>query len=110
VLNFASILYRLLTHCRAVDESEMPRFTFPAIVVLGLAGCAPGSFNAGGAYNDPQFRMEEPACYRETKSNYEAAGTGPDPNAALLNIGAALIAKDNALGLCTSARGREQIR
>jgi hypothetical protein len=74
---------------------------------MGLAGCATGTFAAQG---NPETRMDGPACYRETKATYEAAGTGPDPSAALVNIGARLMAKDDGFEHCVPAGGREQTR
>jgi hypothetical protein len=72
------------------------------VSVMALAGC--GS-PAGSARDDRQLQMAEPTCYRDTKSEYEAAGASQSPNAALLNIGASLAARDNALGKCLPAAG-----
>ena len=110
VLNYAAILYRSLMNRRSVDASAMLQSTFSMIIVLAHAGCGAGSFTSGSARGDAEFQLERAACYREAKLNYEAAGAGPDPNAALMNIGAALIAKDNAFEQCTPARGLQQTK
>jgi hypothetical protein len=85
----------------------MLQFAVSVSLVMGLTGCAAGNFASHG---NPESRMDGPACYRETKANYEAAGTGPDPNAALVNIGTGLMAKDDGFEHCVPAAGREQIR
>lgn len=73
------------------------------VVVLTLAGCSIGGPAAGSA-GDPRL-MEGPNCYREAKSEYEAAGTSQNPNAALMNIGSELGARENPFERCSSAAG-----
>ena len=115
MLNHAAIVYQSPRNRPSEDAPVMLLSTISMIVVLelavlGLAGCGSDSRTAGSVHGDTEFRMEGPPCYREAKSNYEAAGTSPDPNAALVKIGAGLIARDDAFGQCTPARDREQTR
>jgi hypothetical protein len=72
------------------------------VVVMALAGC---SATPGSTRGQSDSQTEGPACYRETKSQYEAAEAGQSPNAALLNIAAALASKDNAFENCVPATG-----
>lgn len=83
----------------SIDAAVMRPSTFVLVIALGLAGCGASASNAESAQGSAS-RMEGPACYRDAKSNYEAAATGPDPNAALMNIGAALTATDDAFAHC----------
>jgi hypothetical protein len=110
VLRYAANLLQLLINRQSVDASKMLKAAFCIIVASAVAGCAADSFTAGTAHGDAEFRMQGPACYRQAKSNYEAAGASPDPNAALMNIGAALSAKDDAFEQCTLTPGRGQTR
>ena len=104
VFNHAAILPM---NVRPQVPPAMLQFALSVALVMGLAGCAAGNFAPQG---NPESRMDGPACYRDTKANYEAAGTGPDPNAALVNIGAGLMAKDDAFEHCVPVRVREQTR
>ena len=69
---------------------------------MALAGCVSAT---GSARSDPEAQMQEPTCYRDTKSEYEAAGASQNPNAALLNIGGDLGSRDNVLEKCMPAAG-----
>jgi hypothetical protein len=87
-----------------MDASAMLQSALCMIFVMALAGCGMAT---GSARGDPQSRMDEPTCYRDTKSEYEAAGASQSPNTALLNIGASLAAKDNGFGKCLPATGEK---
>jgi hypothetical protein len=97
-------------NCPAIhlNAPEKRQYTPFVIIVLALTGCSASVSPSGSAGGDPVSRMEEPACYREAKSSYEAAGTSSDPNAALVNIGAALSARDSVFDRCTPARDLKQ--
>ena len=60
------------------DASRMLQCTLAIIIAVALSGCGTGMSPSGGARDDPEAHMEEPACYREAKSNYEAAGTSSE--------------------------------
>jgi hypothetical protein len=100
----AAILDQTLMNHSVMDASAMLQSALCMVFVMALAGCG---FATGSARGDPQPQVEEPTCYRDTKSEYEAAGASQSPNTALLNIGASLAAKDNALGKCVPAAGEE---
>jgi hypothetical protein len=85
-----------------VDVSAMVHSALCIVIVIALAGC---SSAAGSARGGPELQVEEPTCYRQAKTEYEAAGASQSPNAALLNIGAALVAKDNTFEKCAPAGG-----
>jgi hypothetical protein len=87
-----------------MDVSAMLQSALSMVIVIAIAGCGSA---IGSARGDSQHPMDEPACYRDTKSEYEAAGASQSPNAALLNIGASLAAKDNAFGKCVPAAGEK---
>jgi hypothetical protein len=84
------------------EASAMLQSALCMLIVTALAGCGSAT---GSARDDRQLLMDEPACYRDTKSEYEAAGASQSPNAAMLKIGASLAARDNALGKCLPAAG-----
>jgi hypothetical protein len=98
----AAILDQTLNNHPVMDASAMLQPALCMVIVMGLAGCGSA---IGSARDDPQQQMEEPTCYRDTKSEYEAAGASQSPNAGLLNIGASLAAKDNGFGKCVPAAG-----
>lgn len=83
-----------------MDASAMLQSALCMVFVLALAGCGMAT---GGVRGDPQPQVAEPTCYRDTKTEYEAAGASQSPNTALLNIGASLAAKDNGFGKCLPA-------
>ena len=83
---------------------EMLQSALFLVAAIAPGGCGAGSFAAGSTHGDLEHRMEGPVCYRETKSRYEAAATGSDPNAALINIGMALSANDGGLEQCAPVR------
>jgi hypothetical protein len=106
---YAAFIRQSVIDRPAVDASEILRSACSIIVVLALAGCGAGTSTAGSGHADPEVQMET-ACYQKAESDYEAAGIGPNPNAALMNIGAALTAKDNAFEQCVRARGGKQTK
>jgi len=80
----------------------MLRSALCIFMVVTLAGCGSAT---GSARGDPEVQVDEPACYRDAKSEYEAAGASQSPNAALLNIGGSLAARDNGFGKCVPTGG-----
>jgi hypothetical protein len=101
-LNYAAILHQTLMNRLVLDASAMLQTALCMVIVMALAGC---NFTTGSARRDPERQVEEPTCYRDAKSEYEAAGASQSPNAAFLNIGAALVSKDNAFEKCAPAGG-----
>jgi hypothetical protein len=86
-----ALITRPVAHRSAVLQSGLFM-----VMAIALAGCGSA---IGGGRADPETQIDEPTCYREAKSEYEAAGASQNPNAGMLNIGAALAAKDNASDL-----------
>jgi hypothetical protein len=84
------------------DASAMLRSAFCMVIVMALVGCGSIGSTSGSAHGDSELQAE-PTCYRDTKSEYEAVGANQSPNAALLNIGAALTSNDNAFENCASS-------
>ena len=109
-MNDAAILHQTLIKRSVVDVSAMLQSVLCIVFVMALAGCGFSSSTTGNAHGDSELQAEEPTCYREAKSEYEAAGASQSPNAALLNIGAALAFKDNAFEKCApAADGKNKI-
>ena len=99
-------LSKSLMNHPVMDASAMLQSALCMVIVMALAGCGSA---AGSARDDPQLQVDEPTCYRDAKSEYESAGASQSPNAAMLNIGASLAAKDNGFGKCVPAAGEKKI-
>jgi hypothetical protein len=102
-LNDAANLHQTRMNQRIVDASAMLQSALCMVIMLALAGCGSPGSAAGSTRNDPGLKVDEPACYRDARSEYEAAGASKTPNAALLDIGAALASRDNGLEKCVPA-------
>ncbi len=101
-LNYADILRETLMNQPVEDATARLPSALCIVILMALGGCGA---SAGSARGDSELQVQEPACYRNTKSEYEAAGTSQSPNAALLDIGAALATNDNTLQKCLPAGG-----
>lgn len=102
-VNHAIVPHQTLMNRPAVDAPAILQAALCITIVIALAGCSTAASTAANARGESQ--VEEPTCYRDAKSEYEAGGVSRDPNVALLNIGGELVSKDDAFEKCVPTGG-----